>query len=432
MGWERLQEILKQARIVPELTGLLEPEAELYLVGGTLRDWLLGRPATDFDFATPGDPTSLAQAYARRVGGHWFMLDPVRDQSRVVVRQDRGALTFDFAPFRAPDLEGDLRLRDFTVNALALRLYRDGRIGTLHDPLAGQSDLGEGSLRACSPGVFVDDPLRVLKGVRHAAAFGWQIEPPTAYLMREAASQLFMIAPERVRAEVAAIFSVPGLPSGINLLDHLGLLPNLFGPAGREDGTQEGRRGVTAIDGVLAAAGEAVVGLLSEEFEAGFSRVALLRLAAFVRGWHPHRVADPAERLRLGRRTSMVLRHLLQLSPARYPEVEALPALPRARALWADSCGGSVPDTLLFLATLAEAPPAVAFGRLLPALHDWLALQRNGRIPDLVDGHWLAEQFGLQGPAIGQAMAAVRQEEIAGRVRSLEEARHFLQRENTR
>src|SRR5690606_35166996 len=102
-----------------------------------------------------------------------------------------------------------------------------------------------------------------------------------------------------------------------------------------------------------------------------------------VRGWQPPRVADPAERLRLGRRTSAVLRHLLELSPAKYAEVEALPDLPRARALWADGCGGSVPDTLLFLATLSAAPPAAAFGRLLPALQDWQSLQRNGRIPDL-------------------------------------------------
>ncbi|HKK02242.1 MAG TPA: hypothetical protein VJ955_08745, partial [Desulfuromonadales bacterium] len=111
---ERLRHMLEEARIIPELIRLLPADQPCYLVGGALRDWLLGRSAADFDFTTPDDPTPLAKRWADATGGRWFMLDDERAYSRVVLRSATGILTYDFAPFRAADLLADLALRDFT------------------------------------------------------------------------------------------------------------------------------------------------------------------------------------------------------------------------------------------------------------------------------------------------------------------------------
>jgi poly(A) polymerase len=176
-----LEKILTDAR-VPLLASLLPPDVECFLVGGALRDWQLGRPVADLDFAVSCDPTELARAFAAAVGGHWFLLDAERRQSRVVA--GRRDVTYDFAPYRADDLAGDLRLRDFTINALALPVVAGNALPPLIDPLGGVSHLQTGLLRGCSSGVFQDDPLRILKGIRHCAALGLAVEPSTLDWMR--------------------------------------------------------------------------------------------------------------------------------------------------------------------------------------------------------------------------------------------------------
>ncbi|MFO7982283.1 MAG: hypothetical protein R6V08_02420, partial [Desulfuromonadales bacterium] len=122
-----LSHLLDSARIVPDLVDLLAPGQICYLVGGALRNVYLGLPVSDFDFTLADDPTDLAQKFAERLDGHWFSLDETRAQSRVVVKTESGPVFYDFAPWRAATIEEDLRLRDYTVNALALPLHPDDR-----------------------------------------------------------------------------------------------------------------------------------------------------------------------------------------------------------------------------------------------------------------------------------------------------------------
>jgi len=205
MDFSQLRNTLVQAR-VPLLASLLTPDVECFLVGGALRDWQLGRPVADLDFAVSCDPTELARNFAAAVGGHWFMLDAGRRQSRVVSRKQAAPpFTYDFAPYRADDLAGDLRLRDFTINALALPIVACNGLPPLIDPLGGLSHLQCGLLRACSSGVFQDDPLRILKGVRHCTALGLAVEPRTLNWMRVATGLLPKVAAERVRTELTGI-----------------------------------------------------------------------------------------------------------------------------------------------------------------------------------------------------------------------------------
>ncbi|MCF6179710.1 MAG: CCA tRNA nucleotidyltransferase, partial [Geopsychrobacter sp.] len=174
-----------------------------WLVGGAVRDLLNAETPDDFDIAFAEDLTPLVKLWARRNNGHWFWLDKQRNQSRVVFVA--AGLQFDFSALRAADISSDLKLRDFTLNAMALPLSVDPPINGLIDPLDGQNALKDGLLKGCSPGVFLDDPLRVLKGVRHVAERGWQVEPKTARLFVEAAPGLISVAGERIKSERSKI-----------------------------------------------------------------------------------------------------------------------------------------------------------------------------------------------------------------------------------
>jgi poly(A) polymerase len=410
------------------LETLLPDSGECYLVGGALRDWLLERPVSDFDFITPGDPTELAQCFAAAAGGSWFPLDAERRQSRVVANREGKRFTYDFAPFRGPDLAADLHGRDFTINTLAMPL-RAGRDQPLVDPLGGRWDIERRQLRACAPQAFADDPLRILRGVRHAVQLGFLLEETTLLLMREAVPLLQRVAPERIRAELAAIFAASPMAAALQLLRDLDLLPTLFGPAADEQGFALGEELVAAMEGVLQALDHAELEPLGSRDapEDGFSRAARLKLAVFLRAYTDHDLESTlVGRLRLSRRNATVVSSLVQLPGSLARQYPQLPA-GRGRALWSAALGPSPVDSLLLLAAIDQElrqTPAL----LLPAVADLEAHSSDGRIPDLVNGEWLQQQLGLSGPQIGQALEALRQEEIAGRIADRTAAETFLRR----
>ncbi len=417
-----LQTLLAEAGVFPDLVRLLPDGEGCYLVGGALRDWHLGREVADFDFAASFDPTPVAQRFAKAVGGVWFMLDEPRCQSRVVGQVKGRTLTYDFARFRARELEGDLRLRDFTINALALRLADGTEPGNPIDVLGSLHDLDDRCLRSCSDGVFWDDPLRVLKGVRHAAVLGLEIDEKTLALMQDAAQQLVRIAPERIRSELALLFAVEPVARGLALLDSSRLTPILFGPS---------RDGALATGIALAGrAGAAALALdrqlAEEEIEGGLTRAALVKMAAFLRG-HGADPATIAAGLRLGRQATAVLTSLARLAPEQGRALELQPPTPRGLALRAGLLGPDPAAALALLAGIADDPVAETLRRLQPYLAAWRQVARGGRVPDLVDGDWVRDHLGLgEGPEIGAALAAVREAELSGTVTGPDEARRWL------
>ena len=157
---------------------------EVYVVGGAVRDALLGLEVKDVDLIFPEDPTVLAKSFAKEHGGHWFWLDEERKQSRVVFNHDETCPDFDFAPFRASSLDLDLFDRDFTINAIALSLSTDPATTPLVDPAHGLEDLQKDLLRMVSRDAFSNDPLRIVKGIRHATALDLQVEDDTSVVCR--------------------------------------------------------------------------------------------------------------------------------------------------------------------------------------------------------------------------------------------------------
>ncbi len=193
------------------------PEGGL-LVGGAVRDALLGRATRDLDWLVP-DPEAAARRAAAASGGSAFALDPARGLWRVV----SGDYTADFAP-RPERLEAGLRGRDFTVNAIAA--YPDGR---LFDPLRGRHDLRARRLRLVSAGALVDDPLRAVRALRLAATHGLALTAATRDAVAAAADALAagrLPSPawERVREELDLLMVSTGAGAALFDAHTLGLL----------------------------------------------------------------------------------------------------------------------------------------------------------------------------------------------------------------
>jgi poly(A) polymerase len=201
------------------------PNQEMYLVGGAVRDILLNRVSHDLDFALSANGIALAQRVANALKADFMVLDHERDTGRVIVTESDGTRTFlDFATYRGKDLEEDLRARDFTINAIAFDLHAQ----TLIDPLNGASDLRAKSIRACSPTSLSDDPVRILRAVRQAAAFEFKIELETRKAMKQAANLLPNISPERQRDELFKILEGPKPDASMRALEMLGIFPYLL------------------------------------------------------------------------------------------------------------------------------------------------------------------------------------------------------------
>jgi poly(A) polymerase len=189
-----------------------------WIVGGALRDELLGREVTDVDVAVEDDPERAARELAKELRGPVFRLSEAFGAWRVV--DNRGGRVFDFAPLQGETIEDDLRKRDFTVNALARP--RDG--GDLIDPLGGRADLESRTLRVIGPEAYQNDPLRPLRLARFAAELGFDPDPETERLTAAAAPRVAEASGERVFAELRRLVLAPGAVPGLALADRLGLL----------------------------------------------------------------------------------------------------------------------------------------------------------------------------------------------------------------
>ncbi len=201
------------------------PEQEIYLVGGAVRDMLLNRLSRDLDFAVPSNGISLARRTANVLDADFMILDDQRDTGRVIVTEENGSRTFlDFAAYRGNTLDDDLRDRDFTMNAIAFDMHAK----TLIDPLNGASDVRKKLIRACASTSIQDDPVRILRGVRQAAAFGFRIEVETRKAMKQAAHLLPKISVERQRDELFKILEGPKPDASMRALEMLGVLPHLL------------------------------------------------------------------------------------------------------------------------------------------------------------------------------------------------------------
>jgi poly(A) polymerase len=203
-----------------------------WVVGGAVRDRLLGRPVADVDLAVDGDVRPLARRLARHTGGPAFELSDTFGGWRVIAPDRRWHV--DLMPLQGGSLEEDLSRRDFTVNAMAERLDA----GALVDPHHGADDLAARQLRMVSPAAFDDDPLRVLRLARFACELDLEPEPATVAAATTRAGRIATVAAERVFAELKRVVAADRVLEGLALMDRLGLtahvLPELTAMRGVE------------------------------------------------------------------------------------------------------------------------------------------------------------------------------------------------------
>ncbi len=188
---------------------------EAWVVGGAVRDELLGRELVDLDIAVR-EPRKAARSYAKRSGGAPFALSERHGAWRVALE---GGRTVDFTPLPG-SIEDDLATRDFTINAIARPLAG----GEPVDPFDGWADLEARRLRAVGESVFRDDPLRLLRAVRLEDELDFRLDEQTEVLVRRDAELVTRPAGERIVAELRRLS-----PGGYRRLDALGLLAPLDG-----------------------------------------------------------------------------------------------------------------------------------------------------------------------------------------------------------
>jgi poly(A) polymerase len=196
---------------------------DVWVVGGTIRDALLGRPVTDIDLVVRGDPEAAARTVAKAIAGPAFPLSEEFGAWRVVHTAERWVC--DVSPLQGHTLEEDLTRRDFTVNAMALPLGG----GELADPSGGRADAEAGVLRVVGgpeleQSSYASDPLRPLRLVRLAAETGLVPDPDSERLTLEAASRVTEASAERVFAELRRLVMSARVVEGVELADRLGVL----------------------------------------------------------------------------------------------------------------------------------------------------------------------------------------------------------------
>jgi poly(A) polymerase len=460
-------------RSLRRLAALIEP-APAWLVGGALRDALLGETVSELDVAVMAGGLALGRALADGVPGSAFVaLDEARGTCRVLADAQ-----VDIAELRAPTLADDLRGRDFTVNALAASLHelvRDGS-AAVEDVTGGLPDLSARIIRACGPAAITDDPVRALRAVRLANRPGWALDSTTSATIRAAAPRILRASAERVRDELVAILGQPAAGAGLRLLDRLAVLPALLPESlamrntsqsapHRFDVWEHSLRAVEATDalladlGALAPWGAELGAHLSEPLGDKLTRREALKLAALL-----HDVAKPetrrvengrtrffghdavgaeraaviARRWRLSRRAMLVIERLVahHLRPMHLASAGGITR--RARHRFFRALGDEAQD--LVLLTLADAaavrggsPLAVWHGPGGAILHELMrgaeAEARAAETAPLVRGHDVMAEFGLApGPEVGRLLARAREAQALGLLSSREQALEYLRR----
>jgi len=460
-------------RALERLSALLGP-APGWLVGGALRDALLGQPVGELDVAVASDALQLGRALGAALPGSGFVtLDERRGTCRVV-----SDVQIDIAQLRAPTLADDLRARDFTVNALAASVQDlvDRGSAPVDDATSGLDDLRTKTIRPCGPRSLEDDPLRALRAVRFAIHPGWNLHPTAEPAIRAMAPEVARVSAERVRDELVAILAEPTGGAGLRLLDRLSVLAVLLPESlpmretlqpepHRFDVWEHSLRAVEAADELLAGLdalepwGPELRAHLAELLGDGLTRRELLKLAALL-----HDVAKPqtrsveggrirfighdvlgaeraalvAQRWRLSRHATGVLQLLVgeHLRPMHLASSGGITR--RARYRFFRDLGEEARDLVLLALVDAAAvrgasPLSVWAGPGGGVLHELMqGVAEEARAVEaqpLLRGEDVMAAFGLEpGPEVGSLLARAREAQALGLVSSRADALQYLRR----
>ena len=464
----------KEVNILDQVIAFLgDQDADAYLVGGLVRDQLLGREVKrDIDLAIDGDASELARAFVDARGGAFYLMDAEHNVARVIL----GDTYIDFAALRG-DVRSDLATRDFTINAMARQIGSDELI----DPFHGRRDLREKQVRAVSGTVFHDDPVRLLRALRLVGELGFTLEPRTEDAMRGDAPLLAYASMERVRDELCKILAQENPVALLRQADDLGVLGALLPELNAlKNVTQSLPHAYDVFEHTLHVVDELVriqargyvdvadgewcselQSRFAQTVSADHTRGALLRLSALL-----HDIAKPAtravdasgnvhfyaheaqgaemsaailRRLRFSNDeveviTRVIANHLRPLLLTREPRVTNRAAY----RFFRDAGDAGLDICILALADQRgkSAPGVDQIGEAQVRAVLAALLDRYFRAPEvvvappvLVDGRALMRELNIDaGPRVGELLEAIREAQAEGEVRTREDALAFARR----
>ncbi len=206
-------------------------------VGGYVRDLILGRPPVDIDLIVPNGGRRAAKIVADALQGAYYPLHDEADIGRAIIKRDGQRFIVDIGRQRGRTLLEDLSERDFTINAMALDL----KTGEIVDPFHGRRDLDRKRVRMLRPEVFLDDPVRLLRGPRFCAQLGFQLEKDTEAAIHTFAALITRSPAERVRDELVRLMRTDDVATWLHFLDQAGILEHVLPPVHDLQGVPQGR-----------------------------------------------------------------------------------------------------------------------------------------------------------------------------------------------
>jgi putative nucleotidyltransferase with HDIG domain len=220
---------------------LLEKIPTVYVVGGVVRDHLLGsrHKVTDLDLMIDDAVLPVARAVADQLGWAFYPLDEARDVARLVFTANVGApLVCDIARVRGGSIEGDLLMRDFTINAMSFQIERVGE-ATLIDLCGGQADLAARIIRRVSAASLADDPVRLLRAIRFMVQFDFALDEQTRLQIKRICSTVTLTSAERIRDELWKMLNTNAPDQALEALRSVGLLIHVLPEVARMEGVAQ-------------------------------------------------------------------------------------------------------------------------------------------------------------------------------------------------
>lgn len=476
---------MKNTRQILKLIKELQGREGVYIVGGWLRDKLLGRQNRDLDIACPGSPLSLARRFSSAARGRFVPLDTRNKIYRVVLKDMPELEYVDFAKMKAPDIVSDLKKRDFTVNSLAVEIKEDGAIDTKNiiDPSSGMADLKKGTIRMTSARSFIEDPLRILRAFRIAAELDFKIEPATMKSAKAFAPLILKSASERARDELVKILANGDSSRWISCLEKTGLLEFLvpeitpmkssarkyyFHPKGLWQHSQDTLK---SLEDIFSGLGDYFPGPysliekhLEEPLSSGMNRKILLKFTALLHDCakpecarkfgnktrflgHEKTGAKKVEkilrRLKMSRKEIAIAKNLTgnHMRPASLSQAGTVTQ--RASLRLFRDIGDNTPDLLLLsladwysykrLKTHLTGNLKKQQAVLNELVSRYFALKEKKYVPRLIDGNVLMDRLGLTpGPIIGALLKTVNEAQALGKINTGVEALALASQKLTR
>ena len=371
---------------------------ELWLVGGPVRDALLGRPVLDLDLTSEAPAAELGPRLAERVGGTCGARSEFG-----TVKLRLGGRTLDLATARTEtyprpgalpviaaggaEMAADLARRDFSVNAMAASLH-PRRFGELLDTQGGVADLEDGVVRVLHRASFRDDPTRLFRAARYISRLGFRMDGATRSQLRRNLMHVDAVSAPRVRREIERLLAEQDAARAVLMAIRFGVLP--------------------AVESGLAA--PEVRAALRRAGARGLRGLALLGALTYLL---PDERADSfRERIGATRRQAQVMRAVTRLRQAEARLAEA------TRPSRTSAVVGAAPREAVEAASAAAASPAVRRN-----LARYLAASRR-RSP--LDGHDLLALGVPPGPAVGAMLTSLRNAVLDGAVRGRTQAERFV------